>query len=354
MDNRRYLLILILFVLTTLYFVLYNFSNLKSYNSLVNYKNYLLNVSNENYAAFEQQQNQTNSIEIFKFNTSSIEGKYKFTLEPNKSMCISYNQSNKLLLFIYVLVSADFFKNRQTIRETWANSSIMAFNYKIIFSIGLSKQEDVNRKIKEEHKIYNDILQSDFVDSYHLLIDKNMMVFEWISKYCSRTHFLLKIMDDVVVNMKALVEFLNDHIRNKNQIQNIIMGMIFHSSIPFRNPKDKWYVSFEEYNKTYFDPFPSGPAFLLSYDVSQSMYEKSLTFKSVWMDDVYIGMLAKQLNTYLYDIKYAYVPKDHYARLSLLQKLNLIQENNIKKTLFVYAKEHDYQQVWDFLKLHQK
>jgi UDP-N-acetylglucosamine 2-epimerase len=72
---------------------------------------------------------------MVKFNSSSSEGKYKFILEPNRSMCISYNQSNKLLLFIYVLVSADFFKNRQTIRETWANSSSLAFNYKIIFPI---------------------------------------------------------------------------------------------------------------------------------------------------------------------------------------------------------------------------
>jgi hypothetical protein len=321
-----FIFINILAALLTIYLVLYNFSNMMELNPILSFKSEVLNYSRKY--------------------------KYKFTLEPNKSMCISYNQSNKLLLFIYVLVSADFFKNRQTIRETWANSSIMAFNYKIIFSIGLSKQEDVNRKIKEEHKIYNDILQSDFVDSYHLLIDKNMMVFEWISKYCSRTHFLLKIMDDVVVNMKALVEFLNDHIRNKNQIQNIIMGTIFRDRTPFRNPKDKWYVSFEEYNKTYFDPFPSGPAFLLSYDVSQSMYETSLTFKSVWMDDVYIGMLAKQLNTYLYDITDACVPKDHYASLSKEQKFSLIRDNKINATLFVYAKEHDYYQMWAFINKH--
>jgi len=78
-----------------------------------------------------------------------------------------------------------------------------------------------------------------------------------------------------------------------------------------------------------------------------------LTFKSVWMDDVYIGLLAKQLNTYLYDITYAYVPKDHYARFSLPEKIGLIKDNNINKTLFVYAKEHDYYQIWEFLKLHQ-
>ena len=63
-------------------------------------------------------------------------------------------------------------------------------------------------------------------------------------------------------------------------------------------------------------------------------------------------MLAHRLKTFLYNIPNAYVPKYHYSILSLQQKFNLIKENNINKTIFVYAKEHDYYQLWNFIKSH--
>lgn len=308
-----------------IYFILYNFSDI----IILNPRAYLVN-------KYEPKNDQ-------------------FKLEPNRAMCAQYNETNKLLVFVYVLVSVDYFKNRQAIRETWANLSYtsLASNYRVIFSVGLSKHEEVNVKLIEENKIYNDILQGNFYDSYQLLTDKNMMVFKWISRHCSHTHFMLKIMDDVVVNINALFEFLSEYIKINRKTQNVLMGTIFRNRAPFRNPIDKWYVPLESYNKSYYDPFPSGPAFLLSFDLSLSMYNKSLTFKSpVWMDDVYIGMLATQLNTYLYDIAFAYVPKYHYDVLSLQQKCNQIIENKIEKTLFVYAKEDDYYQLWSFIKKH--
>jgi beta-1,3-galactosyltransferase 1 len=277
-------------------------------------------------------------------------------LEPNRAMCAKYNETNKLLVFIYVLVSVDYLKRRQAIRNTWANLTDNSFasDFRVIFLVGLSKREDLNEKLIEENRIYNDILQGKFFDSYQFLTDKNTMVFKWISTYCSHTHFVLKIIDDVVVNINGLFEFLNGYFKKNLTIHNVLMGNFLVNSrfeIAYRNPNTKWDIPLESYNKPYYDPFPSSPAFLLSFDLSRAMYDKSLTFKSpVWMDDVYMGLLARQLNTYLYDIAFAYVPKWQYDGLTFQQKCNEIIENKINKTLFVYAREDDYYQLWSFIK----
>ena len=330
MNATKKIFIFISFI-TIIYFVYYNFPNAVNFLKIRPIlKTHLLN----------------------KFDTQGCQLK----LEPNHFICPKYNRQNKLLVFIYVLVSVDNFKNRQAIRNTWANltANDLTSSYRVIFCVGLSKDQDVNKKLIKENQIYNDILQGDFNDSYQVLINKSLMVFKWISTHCSHARFILKIDHDVVLNINGLVEFLNNYINNitnKNKISNVLIGNIFQKSSPIRDFKSKWFVSFEKYNKTFYDPFPSGPAYLFSFDLSQSMYEKSSTFKSpVSMEDVYVGMLAKQLNSYLYNIAFAYIPRDHYGRHSFQQKITQISQNKINETLFVYAKENEYHKLWEFIK----
>ena len=49
------------------------------------------------------------------------------------------------------------------------------------------------------------------------------------------------------------------------------------------------------------------------------------------------------------DIIRSYVPQDHYAAYSVDKKIELIKENNVNETLFVFAKERDYYELWMFL-----
>jgi hypothetical protein len=274
---------------------------------------------------------------------------YNLILEPSKSMCIQFNQDDKLLIFIFVVSSPDAHNIRHIIRKTWANSTMASKNFKMIFTIGLSKDKRSNEILKLENKIYNDILQGDLIDSYHVITIKDMLALNWINNHCPNTHFVSKVADDVLVNINQLVLYLNNNLNNRNTI----FGYMWQNAYPKRDNNSLWFVTFEEFKGNVYDPFPSGTALILTNDLSKSFYDYALGFPvppfSVWMDDVYFGMIGARLNTRFVDIIDSYVPRDHYAAYSVDEKIELIKENHVNKTLFVFAKERDYYHLWMFL-----
>jgi hypothetical protein len=74
------------------------------------------------------------------------------------------------------------------------------------FFMGRSADNVTQFRIEEEAKIYNDILQIDVVDDYNHLARKATAFFHWVVNKCSgvRVDFLLKIDDDVYVNIRML------------------------------------------------------------------------------------------------------------------------------------------------------
>ena len=274
---------------------------------------------------------------------------YNLVLEPNRSMCAHYTQKEKLLLFILIVSSPDAHNIRHLIRTTWYKSNIANNKYKIIFTVGLSQINHSNEILKLENQKYNDILQADLIDSYHILTIKNMLTFRWINKHCSNTYFILKVCDDVLVNIDELVFYLKNNINYRNTI----FGYIWINAYPKRDEQSKWYVSLKEFSETFYPPFPSGTAIVFSGDLSKSFYEYALGFPappfSIWMDDVYFGMIGAKLKTKFVDIINSYVPQDHYANYTVKKKIELIKENFVNRTLFVFAKENEYKELWDIL-----
>ncbi|EDV56406.1 beta-1,3-galactosyltransferase 1 [Drosophila erecta] len=159
---------------------------------------------------------------------------------------------NKTFLIIAVCTGVDNFIQRQTIRETWGNTT--EFNYpafvklhghlkghylpplperlkmyrdylsgegdsltasvRIVFIVGRQKDEallgnETLTRIHIESEQYNDIIQDNFVDSYNNLTLKSVMALKHISLSCVNTSaFFLKCDDDTFVNIPNLLHFL--------------------------------------------------------------------------------------------------------------------------------------------------
>ncbi|XP_037713622.1 beta-1,3-galactosyltransferase 1 [Drosophila subpulchrella] len=159
---------------------------------------------------------------------------------------------NKTFLVIAVCTGVANFVQRQTIRETWGNTT--EFNYpafvklhghlkghylppmperlklyedylsgvgdaltasvKIVFIVGRQGDEalvgnETLTRIHSEADQYNDIIQENFVDSYNNLTLKSVMALKHISRSCSNTSvFFLKCDDDTFVNVPNLLHFL--------------------------------------------------------------------------------------------------------------------------------------------------
>ncbi|KAH8415900.1 hypothetical protein KR222_003297 [Zaprionus bogoriensis] len=159
---------------------------------------------------------------------------------------------NKTFLIIAVCTGLNNFAERQTIRETWGNTT--DFNYgsfaklhghmkghylpvaserlqhyadyltgegdsltvsvRIVFIVGRSGYEshlgnETIVRLHNEAQQYNDIIQENFVDSYNNLTVKSVMALKHISRSCAKTcAFFLKCDDDTFVNVPNLLHFL--------------------------------------------------------------------------------------------------------------------------------------------------
>jgi hypothetical protein len=177
----------------------------------------------------------------------------EFKINPKELIC--QTPSNKPILFIaFVIIAPQHFEKRDIIRSTWGNKSI-SDDFKILFTIGMSKNETINRQIEEEHNINQDILQIDnFIDNYFNLTTKIMKSFKWITQYCSNAKYILRINDDVILNTFSLIE----HFKRLPYTNNQMFGFAIYGASPARNQKHKFYVSEKDYPKTTYDDYVDG------------------------------------------------------------------------------------------------
>ena len=263
------------------------------------------NYSNESDPVYEIERNQINSHN------------FNYLINNEHQICET-RPNQEVLLLAFVLVSPKRFENRQAIRLTWANKSLFP-NLRTIFLVGNSTEE-VNQRLKEENDIYGDIIQEDFLDSYYNLTLKTIMGMKWVSKYCTKAKFVLKVDDDVIVNSFSLLNYLKS--MNSSLSNTMICRYNPNSKVP-RDKLSKFYVSPEEYSNEYFIPYCDGPAYLLSIDLADSLYKQSLVQKLFKFEDVYVGMLAANLNVSYVNIKNETSPrKCNYSKTLQLRDLN--------------------------------
>lgn len=170
---------------------------------------------------------------------------YKFLLRPDVKECrpMDTYKKKKIRLVAIVMISAEYFKKRMVIRASWGNASLLddpLYDLKVFFAVGWwSKDVNVNEKLKREAKIYNDIIQEDFVEDYFNITIKVIGSFKFIAEYCPNTDFVLRINDDMVPNMRHLIDFLSKiKTDNGGLAQNMIMGNIMPQSTPYRSPSE--------------------------------------------------------------------------------------------------------------------
>ncbi len=117
-------------------------------------------------------------------------------------------------LFVAVVSAPDYFDKRQVIRQTWLRHMFMLSDVGKInlngfgFFLGLTRNKDTQKRIEEESAKYNDIIQIDMMDDYYNLTLKDVGLTNWLYNHCSQVDFVLKVDDDVYVNVHNLLTVL--------------------------------------------------------------------------------------------------------------------------------------------------
>ena len=230
----------------------------------------------------------------------------KFVLRPSRHLCRSDFESK--FVFAYAVVRANDFEKRQTIRQTWANTSLFQDIIRVAFIIGLSSDEKINKLIKDENNLFSDIIQGNFLDTYRNLSYGLLTVWKWIKYNCRKAKYILRVQDDVILNTFNLRKFL-------------INESFYFPSIKLDSPKNtfickvwkdafiatgKEYENHQHYinakelseilnNITKYPTYCSGPGIMMTNDLTIQLYSKSYESKVFWIDDVYEGLLASRI-----------------------------------------------------------
>lgn len=200
---------------------------------------------------------------------------------------------NKIpFLVLMVPVAPDNVEARDAIRQTWANESMVQGEVVLtLFVLGVSGKSDAE-KLKHENLQHHDLIQSNFIDSYHNLTIKTMVIMDWLATHCRTAAYAMKIDSDMFLNIDNLVTMLKQPGIPKT---NYLTGMLMWNRPVIRFNNSKWYVPEEMFPEPNYPTYTLGMGYVFSNDLPEKFVEISKSVKPFNIEDAYIGMCMKKL-----------------------------------------------------------
>lgn len=212
-----------------------------------------------------------------------------------------------VFLLLFVKTSPEHFERRRAIRATWGNETYiqnsLGTTVKVMFALGAiqtkaeepswSKRSGVafQEQLADENRLHGDLIQQDFLDSFHNLTLKLILQFHWMHMRCAHARFFMTADDDIFVHMPNLVRYLQTV--SSRGVSDFWVGKVHRGAPPIRRKSSKYYVSFEMYQWFTYPDYTAGAAYVVSRDVADRIYHATLTLNaSIYIDDVFMGICA--------------------------------------------------------------
>ncbi|XP_029986080.1 UDP-GlcNAc:betaGal beta-1,3-N-acetylglucosaminyltransferase 7, like [Sphaeramia orbicularis] len=189
---------------------------------------------------------------------------------------------------------------REAVRQTWGREHTAEDGTAIrtLFLLGSpttgKDTKNLQKLIEYEDRIYGDILQWDFMDTFFNLTLKEVNFLKWFHIYCSDVRFIFKGDDDVFVNTRNLLDLIRFKV-DERQDAELFVGDTISKAIPIRNRQSKYYIPKELYDKPY-PPYAGGGGFLMSSPLARRLFAVSEAVQLYPIDDVFLGMCLQKLS----------------------------------------------------------
>lgn len=213
-----------------------------------------------------------------------------------EEICLDDEGTNKVFLLALVSTHPDHFELRDAIRETWAEPSYQnKFKVKTLFVMARPRKDSPEKqeRIRKEFEEHNDLVQGDFLESFHNLTLKVILGLKWSSMYCPGASFIYKGDDDMLVNFEGIVRYVKG--LEASQAKELFLGHLMTTSPAIRTPS-KYQTKRGQYPFKYFLPYFSGGGYIMAQQAVRKMYQKALTTKFIPIDDAFAGILAFRSN----------------------------------------------------------
>ncbi|CAG5114734.1 unnamed protein product [Candidula unifasciata] len=216
-------------------------------------------------------------------------------------------------LVIGVPITRDNHAGRSVIRRTWGSYANDTNNKAVLLffvgsennKTGTGNPSATESRLQEEASTFGDIVQENYIDSYRNLSLKSMSILKWVNKFCLNTKYILKVDDDMYVNIPFLMELLQEFVTKSSTPDAFIIGCLIPNSGPIRHKISKWYTSEALYKQDKYPNFVSGTAYAMTLKAAVLSYEASLRVPLFWLEDVFItGLCARKANIPVYKSKF--------------------------------------------------
>ncbi|XP_072762726.1 beta-1,3-galactosyltransferase 5 isoform X2 [Anoplolepis gracilipes] len=218
---------------------------------------------------------------------------------------------------------------RSALRRAYMDQELQTLGIERVFLLGKLNDDAEKRThvsqgaLLDESRRFNDILQGDFLDTYRNLTYKHLMGLRWAMNNCKHVKYIMKMDDDIVVNIYGILKMLRSGIIEKDSLA----GYIMKNLVPVREPANKWYVSKMEYADNIYPDFVSGWLYITNSQVANQLinYAES-SHIYFWIDDVFVtGILRKGVNVKIQDIGKIYTTDYRYLECCIKGKINLLK-----------------------------
>lgn len=215
-----------------------------------------------------------------------------------------------VLLLLFVKTSPENFERRRAIRATWGNETYiqrsLGATVKVLFALGAIRTKAnepswtkrnaavFQEQLVEENDLHGDLIQQDFLDSFHNLTLKLILQFHWMHRRCAHARFFMTADDDIFVHMPNLVRYLGA--ASSGDVADFWIGKVHRGAPPIRHKHSKYYVPLEMYQWPIYPDYTAGAAYVVSGEVAHRVYHATLTLNaSIYIDDVFMGICGNAI-----------------------------------------------------------
>ncbi|CAG5896981.1 lactosylceramide 1,3-N-acetyl-beta-D-glucosaminyltransferase B [Menidia menidia] len=205
-----------------------------------------------------------------------------------------------VFLLLFVKSRPENVGRRAAIRATWGNESYiqsaLGVTVKVAFALGATEAPRRGRsgpqeRLAAEDRLHGDLIQKDFLDSFHNLTLKLIMQLHWVHHRCRHARFFMTADDDIFVHTPNLVGYLQE--ARRRGAADLWIGRVYKGAPPIRSRDSKYFVPWEMYQWYAYPDYTAGAGYVVSGEVADKAYHASLTLNaSLYIDDVFMGLCA--------------------------------------------------------------
>ncbi|XP_069180629.1 beta-1,3-galactosyltransferase 4-like [Procambarus clarkii] len=156
--------------------------------------------------------------------------------------------------------------------------------------------------VLEESAAHRDLVVADFQEHYRNLTYKHALALSWPARFCPHARFILKMDDDIMVDVWGVVELLQEGLA-VNRLGTVVArgsgtlsldpqgtwaaGLVQQGLRPQRG-SGKWQVTGAEYPGNVYPTFLGGWAYLTTQPAAAAITRAAAILPPFWIDDVHL------------------------------------------------------------------